>query len=76
MKQALISSAAAILIAGLGTVGVGWYLFSGLPRREEQRATRTPTPGATLRGIEGAELDRELVLARVPVPDQFVGATI
>jgi hypothetical protein len=32
MKQALISSAAAILIAGLGTVGVGWYLSPPRPQ--------------------------------------------
>jgi hypothetical protein len=32
MKQGLISSAAAILIAGLGTVGVGWYLSPPRPQ--------------------------------------------
>jgi hypothetical protein len=31
MKQALISSVAALLIAGLGTVGVGWYLAPAPP---------------------------------------------
>jgi hypothetical protein len=35
MKQALISSAAAILIAVGGTVGVGWYLSSPPPERAQ-----------------------------------------
>jgi hypothetical protein len=43
MKQALISSAAAILIAGLGTVSVGWYLTPPQPEHT-QPATVAKVP--------------------------------